>query len=178
VISSGFPAKPRIAIDADGIIYVTNGDYATGALYSFDPDLTRRWSETILNVNLGGPAIGPNGILVVCGVGTDVRAYRGESGVNEDLQAQPIRWDLEIFPNPFSDHVEIQWSGAISSELRVGIFDITGRLIRRFDDIEGRSGRALWSGRDASGRRVPNGLYLVKLEGEDSETVRKVLLTR
>jgi hypothetical protein len=28
------------------------------------------------NVNLGGPALGHGGVLVVCGVGTDVRAYQ------------------------------------------------------------------------------------------------------
>ena len=28
------------------------------------------------NINIGGPALGENGTVLVCGVGTDVRAYR------------------------------------------------------------------------------------------------------
>ncbi len=66
----------RIAIGADGILYVTNGGFSDGALFSVDPDLTLRWSTKITNVNVGGPAMGPCGVLVVCGIGTDVRAYQ------------------------------------------------------------------------------------------------------
>ncbi len=66
----------RIAIGADGVIYVTNGGFADGRLYSFNPDLSLRWSAPIVNVNVGGPALGDLGTLEVCGTGTDMRAYR------------------------------------------------------------------------------------------------------
>lgn len=67
--------QPRMAIGADGIIYLTNGGFAEGRLYSFNADLTERWSVRLPSVALGGPAIGQGGTLVVCGIGTDVRAY-------------------------------------------------------------------------------------------------------
>ncbi|MCB0806105.1 MAG: PQQ-binding-like beta-propeller repeat protein [Bacteroidales bacterium] len=70
-------ASPRMAIDANGYVFVTNGEFSTGKLFSFNPDLTTRWTENITNVNIGGPAIGQNGTMVVCGVGTNVRAYEG-----------------------------------------------------------------------------------------------------
>lgn len=70
-----FPAQPRIAIDATGTIFFTNGGFSQGRLFSFDPDLTERWSSAVQNVNVGGPAIGQDGMLIVCGVGNDVRAY-------------------------------------------------------------------------------------------------------
>jgi outer membrane protein assembly factor BamB len=66
----------RMAIGANGILYVTNGGFADGRLFSFDPDLALRWSVPITNVNVGGPALGPCGVLIVCGTGTDVRAYQ------------------------------------------------------------------------------------------------------
>ena len=65
-----------MAIGADGVLYVTNGGFGDGRLFSFNPDLTLRWSTPVTNVNVGGPALGSCGILVVCGIGTDVRAYR------------------------------------------------------------------------------------------------------
>ncbi len=71
--------SPRIAVDAEGKVYLTNGGFATGRLYAFDADLEKRWTQTIVNVNLGGPAIGPGGILIVCGIGNDVRAYQTAS---------------------------------------------------------------------------------------------------
>jgi hypothetical protein len=71
-----FPLQPRMAIDAAGRPFVTNGGFANGRLFSLEADLTLRWSEPITNVNVGGPALGADGLLVVCGVGNDVRAYR------------------------------------------------------------------------------------------------------
>jgi outer membrane protein assembly factor BamB len=77
-ISPASANSPRMAIDAAGRIFVTNGGFDDGMIYSFDADLTLRWAESIYRVNLGGPAIGIGGTMVACGVGTDVRAYEGE----------------------------------------------------------------------------------------------------
>lgn len=65
---------PRVAIDSAGRVFLTAGAPAGGTLYSFDADLTLRWTDSVPNVNLGGPALGSNGTLVVCGA--NVRAYR------------------------------------------------------------------------------------------------------
>lgn len=70
-----FPLVPRMAIDAEGTIFLTNGSFAAGRVFSFDADLTSRWSQPLNGVNIGGPALGQDGILIVCGTGTDVRAY-------------------------------------------------------------------------------------------------------
>lgn len=75
-LAANFPVQPRMAIDADGKVYVTNGGFSEGRLYSLNADLTFRWSVDVPNVNVGGPALGQGGILVVCGTGTDVRAFR------------------------------------------------------------------------------------------------------
>ncbi|UCD74087.1 MAG: PQQ-like beta-propeller repeat protein [Phycisphaerales bacterium] len=81
-------SKPHMAIDADGKIFLSNGAFNTGRLYSYDADLTWRWDVPVTNINIGGPALGSHGTLVVCGVSTDVRAYRTEipcpADVNDD----------------------------------------------------------------------------------------------
>jgi outer membrane protein assembly factor BamB len=74
--TSDVAPSPRMAIDAKGTIFVTNGGFPNGALISLNADLSKRWMEPVQNVNIGGPALGSNGTLVVTGVGTDVRAYR------------------------------------------------------------------------------------------------------
>ncbi len=68
--------QPRIAVDAAGTIFFTNGGFSQGRVYSFDADLTLRWSQAMTNVNVGGPALSEDGTLVVCGIGTDMRAYQ------------------------------------------------------------------------------------------------------
>lgn len=68
--------SPRIAIDAIGNVYLSNQAFASGRLYVYAPDLTPAWSTPVTKINFGGPAIGRFGTLVVCGTGTDARAYR------------------------------------------------------------------------------------------------------
>ncbi len=70
----------HMAIDARGVLYVSNGTanhLNDGRLWSFDPDLTERWSIAIPgNLNQGGPVLGTDGTLVIASTGTQVRAYR------------------------------------------------------------------------------------------------------
>jgi hypothetical protein len=66
---------PRMASDALGRIYLSNGQFTNGKLYSFNADLSERWSIDVPNINIGSPAIGQDGILIVAGVGTNVKAY-------------------------------------------------------------------------------------------------------
>jgi outer membrane protein assembly factor BamB len=77
-VIDGF-SKPRMAVDADGKVYFGNGAFATGRLYCFTAELDPIWDVQVTNINIGGPALGSNGTLVVCGIGTDVRAYRTEA---------------------------------------------------------------------------------------------------
>lgn len=72
-------ANPRMTVDADGRLFVSNGGFTTGRLAAFDPDLTLRWSVGVTNVNIGGPALGADGTLVVAGIGNDIRGYRTPS---------------------------------------------------------------------------------------------------
>jgi outer membrane protein assembly factor BamB len=79
-VLSSFPfvdsAAVRMATDVDGRVYVSNGEFAAGEFYCFEADLTLRWSTPVTNVNIGAPALGRDGTLIVAGVGSDLRAYR------------------------------------------------------------------------------------------------------
>jgi outer membrane protein assembly factor BamB len=75
-LTTDFPTEPRMAVEASGIIYFTNGGFSRGRVYSFNPDLTERWSTPVTNAGLGGPILGQGGIMVLTGTGTDVRAFR------------------------------------------------------------------------------------------------------
>ena len=68
--------EPRLGVDAMGKVYVSNGGFPNGRFWSFNADLTERWTVAVPNINIGAPAIAGDGTLVVAGVGTNVLAYR------------------------------------------------------------------------------------------------------
>jgi len=75
VIPADF-AAPRLALDAQGRVFMSNGAFSNGRFYSFNADLSERWSVSVPNINIGAPAMGRDGTLVVAGIGTNIVAYR------------------------------------------------------------------------------------------------------
>lgn len=78
---------PRIATDPLGNVYVSNGAFAEGRLFAFDAALQPQWQVAVPNVNIGGPALGLDGTLVVAGIGTNVRAFRTPRALRADRLA-------------------------------------------------------------------------------------------
>lgn len=181
-----YPAKPRMAIGADGIIYVTNGGFANGALYSFNPNLTLRWSTSIVNVNVGGPAIGNDGILIVCGVDTDVRAYVGGTGIASHSPEQPWQGYLEVSPNPFRYSTQIRFATPTAESRQntvasIKIYDSAGRSVISFEQgssIQNHESVIVWDGCDDRGIPVPYGVYFIKVTLGSQSTTQKVLLIK
>jgi outer membrane protein assembly factor BamB len=79
-----FLTSPHIVVDGDGKIFFGNGGFP-GTVFSFDPDLTLRWSVEVPNLNAGGPVLAGDGTLLIAGVGNDFRAYYDPGCAAADL---------------------------------------------------------------------------------------------
>jgi outer membrane protein assembly factor BamB len=79
----------QMVVDARGVLYVSNGTSGgmeQARLYSFNADLTERWSVPISgNSNLGGPSLCEDGTLLLASSGTELRAYRSTPRCPEDI---------------------------------------------------------------------------------------------
>jgi hypothetical protein len=83
------------------------------------------------------------------------------------------------YPNPFNPRTTILFELARATPVRLDIYSVDGRLVRRLVDGISEPGEhaAVWDGQDASGRAVPSGTYLFRLQaGRASETRRMTLL--
>ena len=81
-------------------------------------------------------------------------------------------------PNPLSRSTKIVYAVPNRTRVRIGVYDVSGRLVRRMDQGEVQSGEhvAVWKRDDDQGRPVPAGAYYYVLEVDGSETVRKALV--
>jgi hypothetical protein len=94
-------AAPRMGVDAAGRLFFSNGAFSNGTFYSFNADLTQRWAIPVPNVNIGAPAIGSDGTLIIAGIGTNIFALRtprshcgsvdfncdGDIGTDQDIES-------------------------------------------------------------------------------------------
>lgn len=87
---------------------------------------------------------------------------------------------MSASPNPFRDGTSIELSlaeGSGSGAVRVDLFDLNGRLVRRLEGVAEGSGsfRIVWDGRDDEGREAPVGAYFARASfGQNTETLRLV----
>jgi hypothetical protein len=123
-IATASGSAPHFAVDRSGKVFVSNGGFANGRLYAFDPDLSLRWSLAVPNVNQGGPALGADGTLVIAGVGTNVRALRsscqvGASAVARNAGANPMSLasTLPILGSTWTATVDLTTTGHASAVL-------------------------------------------------------------
>ncbi len=88
---------------------------------------------------------------------------------------KPDKVSLDVYPNPFNASLKIELTGNFSTDARLGIFNIDGRLVRELQ-MDNRH-FIIWDGNDKVGAPLPSGLYFVRLiENEKVFTARAVLL--
>ena len=83
-------------------------------------------------------------------------------------------------PNPFNPRTTITFALERDGWAEVGVYELAGkRVVVLADQIfTGGEHSLLWNGRDAQGRAMPSGTYLVRLETASSVEARKVMLVR
>ncbi len=87
---------------------------------------------------------------------------------------------LDNIPNPFNLLTEVVFDLARSGPVRLTVHDVRGRLVRVLRDGSLEAGRHTerWDGRDAAGREVASGTYLLRLETADTRDERKLARVR
>ncbi len=85
-----------------------------------------------------------------------------------------------IGPNPFRSEVRFELRASRSELTSVGVYDLSGRLVRRLVDRVVSAGlhTLTWDGRDANGGSVASGVYYLKLRTAGIEQSRGLLRVR
>jgi len=114
---------------------------------------------------------------------TLARAYLavpGHSAVSV-AESPPHDYGLRAsFPNPSAAKATIAYSLAREQEVELGVYDLSGRLVRQLVSGKRPEGdhTATWDGADRSGRPVPAGLYLYRLRTPGYTKSRPLVITR
>jgi hypothetical protein len=106
-----------------------------------------------------------------------------EGNVQEILQpgAAPAHAELaQNDPNPVRESTTIRFTLSRPGDILLGVYDIAGRPVRTLESGSRAAGShaVVWNGRDATGDRVPPGIYFYRLEGADFDVTRKLVVIR
>jgi hypothetical protein len=84
------------------------------------------------------------------------------------------------YPNPFNPQTSIRYVLPSPGAVRIGIYDVSGRLVRMLVDGQRPAGSHLtvWNGLDQTGSSVASGIYIIKLESHGRVQTRKAVLLK
>jgi subtilisin family serine protease len=106
-------------------------------------------------------------------------AYNPASPVSDNSPIKLFRL-AQNHPNPFNPSTSIKYSVAREGHVELGIYDLSGHLIRTLVRESRASGdyTVTWDGRNASGGAVPSGMYFYKYSSGGESTSRKMTLIK
>jgi hypothetical protein len=110
----------------------------------------------------------------------DSVVVRSQAGIEDD-RSLPRVFSLDrAAPNPFGGSTVIRYAVPRLTPAKLSVYSATGALVRTLanSDLEPGYYSTVWNGRDGSGRLVPSGIYLYRLEADDFSATGKVLLSR
>jgi hypothetical protein len=87
---------------------------------------------------------------------------------------------LPSYPNPFNPVTTIPYAVPEASEVRLAVYNILGQEVVELIRAEHQPGhyRIAWAGRDAAGRPVASGVYLVRMQAGNFSQVNKMILMK
>jgi hypothetical protein len=86
--------------------------------------------------------------------------------------------EIRCMPNPTKNSTTIIFPSDATNDVRVKIYNVDGRLVRDLDDIQYHdlAGAVFWDRKDNAGRRVPQGVYLYSVIGQNIKYSGKVIV--
>lgn len=125
----------------------------------------------------GGPFEGRSGTT-----DTRVRAVAGNAPAVLASPPRPQTGTLRIseaMPNPTRGPLLVSFELPRAARVSARVMDLLGREVRRIEDGERSSGLQMvaWDGRDALGRHVAPGLYMIRLDVDGVRYARRAVVT-
>ena len=85
-----------------------------------------------------------------------------------------------IHPNPFTHHTVISYQLSRRGHVSLKVYDVAGRLVSplTMGVMDPGYYSVSWDGHDQKGRRVPAGIYFIRMDADDHQQVQKTVLLK
>lgn len=108
-------------------------------------------------------------------------SYEGLQLSAESDTGIPTDFELgQNFPNPFNPSTTITFNLSEETNVKISIYDMTGRLTRELVDQSMAVGKRTinWDGKDDAGNSVSGGIYLYNIQAGDYSQTKKMVLMK
>jgi hypothetical protein len=100
-------------------------------------------------------------------------------GNNDHTQPIAVQSCIKaIYPNPFSYESRISYSVKNTGAVSIRIYNLRGQQVREISGTTKAAGSytTSWDGKDDHGTKLSNGIYFVRMQSNDSQDTKKIML--
>ena len=97
-----------------------------------------------------------------------------------NASAANIERPVKVYPNPFNTTLNIIFSMSYDDEAKISVYNINGELkhIIKYSGNNAGVHNISWDGTDKDGNKLPDGLYLIRVETRYYQSAEKVLFLK
>lgn len=180
LMTNNFNNPDGIVRDKDGFYYV--GGYYLPGLYKIAPDFSGEPELFFEGSHMVYPTYNlAHHSLLITYYGDDDWAEIllsstsiGPKGLYNEFVLNPT------YPNPFSDNTLFSYKMENSEHAKLEVYDTAGKIIKILVNEQKPPGiySIAWDGKDEAGKKLPNGIYYIRLIVNSFTETQKVILVR
>jgi predicted outer membrane repeat protein len=87
---------------------------------------------------------------------------------------------ISIYPNPFNPETRITFNLPESEHVNISVYNLKGQLVKILTDeiLPSGNNTLIWDGRNATGRKVSSGIYLLRVKSNNDIVSKKIMLIK
>ncbi|MGC9316172.1 MAG: T9SS type A sorting domain-containing protein, partial [bacterium] len=105
----------------------------------------------------------------------------GTHGIDSEDNRLPKEVALhDNYPNPFNPATAITFELPQETKVELSVYNLLGERVTTLADSRLRAGthRVTWAGRDDNGRDLPSGVYFYRLNTEEKDITKRMVLIK
>jgi hypothetical protein len=196
ILKTDFVQSPRalkiadLDNDSDEDVVVVGGNSAIGEVVHYDNDGSETFAKQTIDNTTGnrqrvfvadidGDSV--DDLFVTSQFPMELVMYKGlgtATGIKFESKGSVGAVLGQNYPNPFNPSTMIEFELAAPARVRLDVFTVDGRFIRRLTDGIYTDGphRVSWNGRGTNGQTAASGVYFYRLTVDGISQTRKMLL--
>jgi hypothetical protein len=105
------------------------------------------------------------------------RIWNPTSTDDPTQEMAPVLRIDNVFPNPFRDQLTVAIDAKAGDKVQARIYNVRGQLVYTHQFLDNAKSFS-WNGKDSTGKDLPAGLYLVRVNSADTAATARVLLVK
>ncbi len=100
-------------------------------------------------------------------------------GANDNVANKKVNF-VNVYPNPFNPSTTISYNLTARSHVSINVYNTKGQIVKNLCNEERNPGtfQLVWNGKDSNNKKCSSGVYFIRMNAGEYNSVKKVMLLK